>query len=316
MAADIQRALVTGGAGFIGSHLADALLKGGAEVVVLDNLSTGRRDNLANAGDRIHWIEGDIRDRETLDRAVAGCDTVFHQAAVVSVPKTVDDPVTSAQVNEIGTLNVLEAARAAGVRRVVLASSSAIYGDDPTVPKTEAMAALPRSPYAVQKRVGEHYARLYTELYGLSTVCLRYFNVFGPRQDPGSPYSGVISIFMSRAVDGQPPLIHGDGEQYRDFIYVTDVVRANLLAATRPGIGGTVFNIGTGRSVSINRLWDLVCDLTGRRLDPAYGPTRAGDIRESVADVAAAADGLEFTPEHAFQAGLTATFDWYKETRS
>ena len=227
----MKKALVTGGAGFIGSHLVDALLSDGCQVVVLDNLSTGRLSNLEHVIDKISFHKGDIRDRETLANAVKDCEVVFHQAAMVSVPRTVEDPLGSAMINEIGTLLVLEAARKHHVKRVVLASSSAVYGDDPDLPKMEKMVVKPLSPYAVQKLTGEYYANIYYDLYGLETSCLRYFNVYGPRQDPSSPYSGVISIFMSRALSQKSPVIYGDGNQYRDFIFVNDVVRANLLAA-------------------------------------------------------------------------------------
>jgi len=309
---DFKSALVTGGAGFIGSHLVDALLEAGCRVTVIDNLSTGRTENLSHAADRITFIEGDILDGPLLARAAAGCEVVFHQAAVVSVPKTVEDPVGSAAVNDLGTVKVLEAARGAGSRRVVLASSSAVYGDDPALPKNEGMPPRPLTPYAVQKLTGEFNARLYNDLYGLETICLRYFNVFGPRQDPSSPYSGVISIFMSKAVQKAAPTIFGDGGQFRDFIFVRDVVTANLLSATRPGAGGRVFNVGTGKQVAINRLWELVQGLGGITVPADYGPPRAGDIRESVADIGLAAGLLGFSPACKFEAGLEKTFSWFK----
>jgi UDP-glucose 4-epimerase len=281
-------------------------------VTVIDNLATGRLENLAHVADRITFIEGNILDDTLLTRAAAGCEVVFHQAAVVSVPKTVEDPVGSAAVNDLGTVKVLEAARSAGSRRVVLASSSAVYGDDPALPKTEAMTPRPLTPYAVQKLTGEYNARLYQDLYGLETVCLRYFNVFGPRQDPSSPYSGVISIFMSRAAENVAPTIYGDGGQFRDFIYVRDVVTANLLSATRPGVGGCVFNVGTGKQVTINRLWDIVQGLGGIEKPAAHGEPRAGDIRESVADIGLAEELLGFSPACGFEAGLEKTFSWFK----
>ena len=247
----IGKALVTGGAGFIGSNLVDALLREGADVKVLDNLSTGRLKNLERVERQIEFKQGDIRDIETVKSICYGCDIVFHQAAVVSVPQTVEDPLMSAAVNDTGTLNVLEAARNVGVKRVVLASSCAVYGDDPELPKQEHMIVKPQSPYAVQKYTSEMNAGLYYELYGLETVCLRYFNVFGPRQDPTSPYSGVISIFMASAAQGRQPIIYGDGMQYRDFVFVNDVVNANLLAAVADKAKGGVFNIGTGQYVTI-----------------------------------------------------------------
>jgi UDP-glucose 4-epimerase len=314
MELNFKSALVTGGAGFIGSNLVDALLEAGCRVAVIDNLSTGRLENLAHVADRITFVEGDILDETLLARAVSGCEVVFHQAAVVSVPKTVEDPVGSAAVNDLGTVKVLEAARNAGSRRVVLASSSAVYGDDPALPKTEEMTPRPLTPYAVQKLTGEYNARLYQDLYGLETVCLRYFNVFGPRQDPSSPYSGVISIFMSRAVEKSAPTIYGDGGQFRDFIFVRDVVAANLLSATRPGVGGRVFNVGTGKQVTINRLWELVQGLGGIKMPAVHEEPRAGDIRESVADIGHAEKLLGFAPDCGFEAGLEKTFSWFKRS--
>jgi len=311
----IKKALVTGGAGFIGSHIVDSLVSNGCQVVVLDNLSTGRLSNLKHIRDKISFYKGDIRDRETLDTAAKDCEVIFHQAAVVSVPQTVEDPVGSAMVNEIGTLSVLESARNNNVKRVVLASSSAVYGDDSELPKNENMIPKPLSPYAVQKLTGEYYARLYTDLYGLETVCLRYFNVYGPRQDPTSPYSGVISIFMSKAVSKEAPVIYGSGNQYRDFIFVDDVVRTNLLAAIAEGANGEVFNIGTGKYVTINRLWKMTCGLCSLNIKPEYKPPRPGDIVESVASIDQAKTVLGFNPEYSFEKGLKVTFDWYKDKK-
>ena len=311
MTRPITHALVTGGAGFIGSHLVDALIGQGARVTVIDNLSTGRRENLREAGPGLHFHEGDIRDRDLLKKLMHGVDVVFHQAAVVSVPLSVAQPLESAEVNEMGTLTVLETARQAGCRRVVLASSSAVYGDDPQLPKREEMTLRPLSPYAIQKMVGEHYAGLYGTLYGLETACLRYFNVFGPRQDPSSPYSGVISIFMDRAVAGRAPSIYGDGEQTRDFVYVQDVVAANLGAATARDAAGQVFNIGTGQTITVNRLWQNVAELAGIDLAPEYQPARDGDIVHSVAAIAAARQHLGFDPAVSFEEGLARTYDWY-----
>ncbi|MCF8052737.1 MAG: SDR family oxidoreductase [Desulfobacterales bacterium] len=306
------RALVTGGAGFIGSHLVDALVEDGWQVAVLDNLSTGRLENLAQSQDRIEFVEGDIRDLKLVGRLAKGCKAVFHQAAVVSVPLTVQDPVGSAEVNEIGTLHVLEACRRQKVKSVVLASSCAVYGDDPQVPKKEDMTPRPSSPYAVQKLAGEYYAGVFSSLYGLSAVCLRYFNVYGPRQDPSSPYSGVISIFMDRAVKKLPPTIYGDGLQYRDFIFVKDVVRANLLAASAAAAAGKVFNIGTGRQVTINDLWKQISKISEYAAAPEYGTARDGDIRESLADTGTAKAELGFEPEVSFKDGLASTFRWFE----
>ena len=311
----MKKALVTGGAGFIGSHLVDALLSNGCQVVVLDNLSTGRLSNLKHIIDKISFHKGDIRDRETLDNAVKDCEVVFHQAAVVSVPQTVEDPVGSARVNEIGTLLVLEAARKHHVKRVVLASSSAVYGDDPDLPKIENMVVKPLTPYAVQKLTGEYYARIYYDLYGLETCCLRYFNVYGPRQDPSSPYSGVISIFMSRALSQKSPVIYGNGGQYRDFIFVNDVVKANMLAAISESASGEVFNIGTGKYVTIDRLWSMAGALCSLNIKPEYKPPRDGDIVESVASIDQAKKVLGFNPEYSFEEGLKITFDWYKKNK-
>jgi UDP-glucose 4-epimerase len=238
---------------------------------------------------------------------------VFHQAAVVSVPLSVADPVGSADVNEMGTLKVLEAARARGVRRIVLASSSAVYGDDPELPKTEAMPPRPLSPYAVQKFTNECYADLYRRLYGIETVCLRYFNVFGPRQDPSSPYSGVISIFMERAAAGRGPVIYGDGGQSRDFVFASDVARANLAAAERPDAAGGVFNVGTGCSVTVAGLWEAVRGLAGIDLESSHEAPREGDIRHSLAGVDRLRDRLGFAPEVAFEDGLRITYDWYRQ---
>lgn len=312
MTRPIAHALVTGGAGFIGSHLVDALLRQGARVTVVDNLTTGKRGNLKDAAAAL-LHEGDIRDADLLKRLMQGVDVVFHQAAVVSVPLSVAQPLDSAAVNEMGTLTVLETARQAGCRRVVLASSSAVYGDDPRLPKRETMPPRPLSPYAVQKMTGEYYAGLYHTLYGLETVGLRYFNVFGPRQDPSSPYSGVISIFMERAADGRAPVIYGDGEQTRDFVFVQDVVAANLRAATAPAAAGGVFNIGTGRTITVNALWQQVADLAGVGLAPDYDAPREGDIRHSVAAIDAARESLGFSPVVSFADGLARTYAWYRQ---
>jgi UDP-glucose 4-epimerase len=306
-----KKALVTGGAGFIGSHLVHALVEQGCAVTVLDNLSTGHIENLSGLLDRITFIEGDISDDATLSRALQGCDLIFHQAAIVSVTQTVEDPVSSTMVNELGTLKVLEAARLNKVRRVILASSCAVYGDDPQLPKIETMAPNPLSPYAVQKLTNEHYAALYYRLFGLETVCLRYFNVFGPRQDPSSPYSGVISIFMLRAVHGQAPVIYGDGHQTRDFIYVQDVVRANLLAATDTRTPGRLFNVGTARSISINTLWERIADLAGIDVTPEYAAAREGEVRHSCAAIQKALDQMAFQPSILFEDGLKKTYAWY-----
>jgi nucleoside-diphosphate-sugar epimerase len=308
-----NRVLVTGGAGFIGSHLVDTLVAEGCDVVVLDDLSSGSLSNLKHVKNKITFYQGDIQDQKILMQAAKNCEVIFHQAAMVSVTKTVDNPVDSAFINDIGTLLVLESARQNKVKRVILASSSAVYGDDPLLPKHENMPPKPMSPYAVQKLTGELYARIYYDLYGLETVCLRYFNVYGPRQDPSSPYSGVISIFMTKAVSKKPPVIYGDGKQYRDFIFVKDVVKANLLAATEDDAAGQIFNIGTGKHVSINSLWDMISLFSGLKIEPEYTPPRPGDILESVASIEQAKSAMGFEPDYLFEKGLEITFKWYKD---
>lgn len=311
MTVAFKRALVTGGAGFIGSHLTEALVAEGCKVVVLDNFSTGHQSNLDSVAGSIELAEGDIRDFRTVKQATEGCEAVFHLAAVVSVPQTVEQPLESAAVNDMGTMNVLEAARGSGAASLVFASSSAVYGDDPALPKKEEMMPKPLSPYAVQKITGEYYARLYHQLYGMNTTSLRFFNVYGPKQDPTSPYSGVISIFMSKAVQKVPPTIYGDGTQSRDFVYVADVVRALLKAASARAASGQSVNVGTGISVDINQLWKIIANLAGFNVDTRYAPQRAGDIVASVADIDVANTLLGFEPTVAFEEGLGNTFRWY-----
>ena len=313
MATEIKKALITGGAGFIGSHIAEALADRGCAITVLDNLSSGHMRNLETVESAVDFVRGDIQDEQKLADVISGCDVVFHQAAVVSVTKTVTDPVGSTAVNDLGTLKVLEAARRSGVQRVVLASSSAVYGDDPQLPKVESMTPRPLSPYAIQKLTNEHYALLYKELYGLEVVCLRYFNVYGPRQDPSSPYSGVISIFMTRAKCGAAPTIYGDGHQSRDFVFVKDVVQANLLAASCPAAPGQVFNVGTGNSIEINTLWNKIAELAKFSAVPEYAESRSGDIVHSVAGIEKARERLDFRPAVSLDQGLADTFTWYRE---
>jgi UDP-glucose 4-epimerase len=296
--------------------LVEALLANGCQVTVLDDLSTGRISNLEHIKEHITFYQGDIRDQGVLEEVTKNCDVIFHLAAEVSVSRTVDQPVDSAMINQMGTLFVLESARKNNVKRVVLASSCAVYGDDPVLPKNENMNPKPQSPYAVQKLSGEFYFRLYHELYGLETVCLRYFNVYGPRQDPSSPYSGVISIFMNRAFLKQPPVIYGDGNQYRDFIFVKDVVKANLLAGNGHGAIGKTFNIGTGKFIRINHLWEMIGHLAGLDIEPEYGPPRPGDILESVADIDYAGKILGFEPDYSFEKGLKETFEYYLTTNN
>ncbi len=306
-----KSALVTGGAGFIGSHLVEMMVSEGCKVTVLDNLSSGNYSNLKHIADQISFIEDDIRNQKALNMAIADCEVVFHLAAIVSVPQTIDDPIDAASVNDMGTLLVFEAARQQKVRRVVFASSCAVYGDDLRLPKKEDMIPKPQSPYAVQKLTSEYYASVFYELYDLETVALRFFNVYGPRQDPSSPYSGVISIFMTKALQHAPAVIYGDGNQSRDFIYVQDVARANLLAATAPEASGQVINIGSGSSVNINQLWEAICTLSGKNIKPEYAPKRTGDIVKSVAAIDFAKSRLGFEPETSFEEGLKSTFEWY-----
>jgi nucleoside-diphosphate-sugar epimerase len=309
-----MKILVTGGAGFIGSHLVDALVGQGHRIIVFDNLSSGKLSNLMDVENGIDFVSGDIRDLDLLIRSLDGCDLVYHMAAMVSVNQTVEEPVTSSQINDIGTLNVLEACRKNKVKRFIFSSSSAIYGDAPGFPKDEKMASKPQSPYAVQKMTGENYACIYNDLYGVETVCLRYFNVFGPRQDPSSPYSGVISIFMSKAAAKTSPFIYGDGNQTRDFIFVADVVLANILAAKKRKAAGMIFNIGTGCQVSINHLWELICRINQIQLLPKYASSRKGDIKHSVASIERGKTILNFTPRYSIEDGLIITNDWYQNS--
>ncbi len=309
---DFKKALVTGGAGFIGSHLVEALSAAGCEVAVLDNLSGGNLLNLASVKEHISFYENDIRQLDALEQAAAGCDVIFHLAAVVAVQQTIEYPLDSTMVNDIGTINVLEAARKQNVRCVVLASSCAVYGDDPRLPKEESMTPMPSSLYAVHKLSAEHYLRVYCELFELKTASLRFFNVFGPRQDPSSPYSGVISIFMSKAASDQAPVIYGDGNQTRDFVYVNDVVKALLLAAKTDRKAGDVFNIGSGSRVTINRLWELIASLSGQQSEPVYHPARAGDILHSVGNIDKARSLLNYKNEFSLERGLELTLEWYR----
>jgi UDP-glucose 4-epimerase len=303
--------LVTGGAGFIGSHLVEELRRRGAAVRVLDNLSTGKRDNLAHIGG-VEFVQGDLADLESCRAAVHGIDVVLHQAAIPSVPKSVKDPITSNRANIDGSLNILVAARDAGVKRVVYAGSSSAYGNTATLPKHEGMAPSPLSPYALQKLVAEQYCQLFTSLYGLETVTIRYFNVFGPRQDPGSPYSGVISLFASALGAGRQPVIYGDGEQTRDFTYIANVVDGVLRAATAPNIGGQVINVATGQRISLNELLRVMNGVVGSNIQARYEPARAGDVLDSQADISKARELLGYSPVVSFEEGLRRTIEWYR----
>ena len=315
----MARKLVTGGAGFIGSHIVTALVERGEEVRVLDDLSSGTPDNLAHlevgglgSGARVELMRADVRDPEACAAACAGVDGIFHEAAQVSVPASIEDPVGSYDINVNGTLRVLEAARTAGVRKVVFAASSAAYGDDPTCPKVETMTPRPLSPYASGKLAGEGLMEVYGRAFGIQTVCLRYFNVFGPRQADDSPYSGVIAIFARELLAGRVPTIHGTGAQTRDFVYVGDVVQANLLAMDGTVEPGTVFNVGTGARVSIKDLVVQMGRTLGRDVVPEHGPARAGDVPDSQADISRLR-GLGFEPRTPWPAGLEPTLAWYRE---
>ena len=303
--------LVTGGAGFIGSHMVEALRSRGERVRVVDNLITGHRHNLAHIDD-VEFVEGDLADLDVARRAVDGIDYVLNQAAIPSVPRSVTDPITANRANVDATLHVLVAARDAGVRRVVYAGSSSAYGNSPTLPKREDMPTAPLSPYALQKLVGEQYMVMFTDLYGLSTVTIRYFNVFGPRQDPSSPYSGVISLFARHALEGRAPTIYGDGEQTRDFTYVANVVDGALRAVTAGDeVSGQVMNVATASRISLNELWATVQRIVGTSLSPEYAEPRAGDVRDSLADISKAERLLGYRPLVDLETGLAATLEWF-----
>jgi len=301
--------LVTGGAGFIGSQLAEELLRRGHRVRIVDSLITGKRRNLDAIKDA-EFQEGDLSDPAVAARAVAGMDYVLHQAAIPSVPRSVQDPATSNRANITATLNVLVAARDAGIKRLVYAGSSSAYGNTPTLPKREDMPTSPLSPYALQKLVGEQYCQLFTTLYGLETVTTRYFNVFGPRQDPGSPYSGVISLFATALLEGRQPVIYGDGEQTRDFTFVANVVDGVLRCCDAPKVAGEMMNLATGGRISLNDLLKTMNQIQGTSLKATYQPPRAGDVRDSQADITKARTLLGYTPIVNFEEGLRRTLEW------
>ena len=305
--------LVTGGAGFIGSALVQELLAQGHAVRVVDNFATGQRANLAEVLDRIELLEGDLADLEIAHRSVRGMDYVLHQAAIPSVPRSVQDPIASNRANVDATLNLLVAARDACMKRFVYASSSSVYGNSEVLPKVETMPENPLSPYALTKLAGEKYAGIFHRIYGLPTVALRYFNIFGPRQDPNSPYSAVISRFVDAALDGRRPTVHGDGEQTRDFTYVDNAVQANLLSCTAEGVAGMVFNVGAGERHSLNKLLQMVASIVGCKLDPEYGPPRPGDVRHSQASIERAHEHLGYKPSVRFEEGLKRTVAWFQE---
>lgn len=312
--------LVTGGAGFIGSNLTEALLAAGRTVRVLDNFLTGKRENLAGLaqrfGNAFELVEGDLRDCEAVKRAVAGVRFVLHQGALPSVPRSVADPVLSNEINVGGTVNLLVAARDAGVQRVVFAASSSAYGDTPELPKRESMTPGPKSPYAAQKLAGEHYMRIFFEVYGLETISLRYFNVFGPRQDPTSMYAAVIPRFITAVLSGTSPTVYGDGGQTRDFTFIDNVVQANRAACEAPKEAcGKVFNIACGERVSLLEILEHVYRLAGRRVEPVFEPPRRGDVRDSLADISAAKSLLGYDPKVPFAEGLSHTFDFFRKVQ-
>jgi UDP-N-acetylglucosamine/UDP-N-acetyl-alpha-D-glucosaminouronate 4-epimerase len=308
----MARFLVTGGSGFIGSNIVEELLRRGEEVTVLDNLATGREENLAAVRDKITFHKLDIRDLDQIRPAFQGADYVIHLAALPSVPRSVADPITSNAVNLDGTLNVLVAARDAKVKRVVFSASSSAYGDNPVLPRVETHAPRPMSPYALTKLGGEYYCRIFTNLYGLETVALRYFNIFGPRQNPDSPYTGVLSIFISSYLRGTIPTIFGDGEQSRDFTFVENAVDATLRACTAPEASGKVVNVGAGARHTLNEIIAMLNKIFSREVNPNYGPVRQGDVRESHADISLARKLLGYEPRVRFEEGLRRTVEWYR----
>jgi UDP-glucose 4-epimerase len=310
----MSRSIVTGGAGFIGSALALFLLRQGQAVEVIDNLSTGRRRNLADIADRIVFHEADIRHYDAIAPLIAKADYVFHLGALPSVPKSILDPVPSHESNIDGTFNVLRAAAQGKAGRVIYAASSSAYGDTEVLPKIESMTPRPKSPYAIQKLVGEYYASVFPQCFGLETVSLRFFNVYGPRQDPSSVYSGVLSIFMKCLIEKRSPTIYGDGEQSRDFTFVEDVVELLWKAARAPHVSGRTYNAGNGGRYTLNETWALLQKIAGVEVPAVYGPPRAGDVRHSQADTAAAVRDLGHTPRFTFEQGLRETFEWYKKS--
>jgi len=311
-----MRYLVTGGAGFIGSNTVDELVRRGHNVIVLDDLSNGRESNLDGVKGKIEFVRGSITDSEIVQKACRGVNYVIHLAARASVPRSVKDPLSSNQINVDGTLKVLLAARDARVRRVVFSASSSAYGETPTLPKVESMPAAPISPYGVSKLTGELYLQVFGRCYGLENVSLRYFNVFGPRQDPGSPYSGVLARFCLAVLEGAQPVVFGDGEQSRDFNFIENVVQVNLLACEAPHASGLVFNIGTGGRFTLNRTLKLLEKFSGKPIKPKYDPPREGDIRDSQADIALARRILGYDPKVDFEDGLRRTWEWYKSTHA
>jgi nucleoside-diphosphate-sugar epimerase len=304
--------LVTGGCGFIGSHLVEALVKQGEQVRVFDNCLTGKQGNIKNVADKIEFFSADLRDLDAVHEAVKGVDYVFHEGALPSVARSVKDPIASNAVNINGTLNLLVASRDAGVKRVVYAASSSVYGNTNTLPRSEDLCPQPASPYAITKYVGECYCQVFTEIYGLETVALRYFNIFGPRQDPNSPYSAVIPLFISAYLNGEAPKIEGDGEQSRDFTYIANAVHANLLACHTEGVAGEMFNVGCGQQITINQLASVIGKLMDIDTKPVHVDPRPGDVRHSLADISKAKRLLGYEPLVDLEEGLRKTIDWFK----
>jgi len=311
----MEKYLVTGGAGFIGSNIAEELVKRGHPVRIIDNFFTGKRENISSFLDKIELIEGDIRDYDVCKRALEGVDFVSHQAALPSVPRSIEDPLLTTEINIKGTLNILLASREAKVKGFVFASSSSVYGDDPNLPKKEGNVGNPLSPYAISKLAGEKYCRVFSQIFGLSTVCLRYFNIFGPRQDPSSQYAAVIPNFINRMLKGESPTIFGDGEQSRDFTYVSNVVEANILASKAQGISGEIFNIAWGEKTTVNSLALNLNEILKEEISPSYDEPRPGDVRHSFADISKAKKMLKYEPLVSFGKGLKETVSWYKERK-
>ena len=314
----MNRYLVTGGAGFIGSALVRGLLADGASrVTVVDNLNSGHERNLEEVRSSVNFHHIDIRDYAAMRKAMDGVEVVFHEAAIPSVPRSIHDPVPSHDVNINGTFNVLRCAKESGVRRVIYAASSSAYGDTPVLPKVESMPTNPKSPYAAQKLMGEYYMSVWASCFGLETVSLRYFNVFGPRQDPGSPYSGILSLFMTAVLDRRSPTIFGDGGQSRDFTYVDDVVALNLKASKAPAevVSGRVYNGGNGGRITLNQAWELLQSIEGITIPAIFGAPREGDVRDSQADTTRAITDLGHSPQYTFEQGMRKTLDWYRTSR-
>lgn len=307
------RYLVTGGAGFIGSHIVEALVNRGDEVKVLDNMSTGYHRNLDSVIDQIELIEGDLVDPNAVEQAVGGVDFVFHQAALASVPRSIESPLETNATCVTGTLQLLDAARKAGVKRLVYAASSSAYGDQPNPSKRELDVPQPLSPYAAAKLAGESYCKAFYHSFGFETVCLRYFNVFGPRQDPGSEYSAVIPLFITAMLEGRQPVVYGDGEQSRDFTYIANVVHGNLLAVSAEAVAGGVFNIANGRATSLLQLLAELNRLLGMNIEPEFAPARAGDVKESLADIELATQRMGYQPQVEFEDGLNQSIDYYRQ---